>query len=125
MSVPIGVPPKWFRQEQRLVELCHAAIRYHQEAVKIPSEWLREICDLSAELLARDRQTALLAPDITETQGGLRPGESRNLPYPRPVNDDDARKVSHCYIGGYCHYLINRRCMCTCAMCADAKARDC
>lgn len=51
--LPIGVAPKWIRQEQRLEELCEAVVRYRQAALPIPGEWLEEIHDLSGELLAR------------------------------------------------------------------------
>jgi hypothetical protein len=58
---PLGVPPKWFRQEQRLEELCEAIIRYRQEALSIPDDWLEEIRNLAGELLGRSRICALRA----------------------------------------------------------------
>lgn len=35
----------------------------------------------------------------------------------------EKRKSEHCY-GTYCHYLVERRCMCLCAPCAAAKKKD-
>lgn len=58
---PLGVPPKWFLQEQRLEELCEAVIRYRREALSIPDDWLEEIRDLAGELLARSEICALRA----------------------------------------------------------------
>lgn len=58
---PLGVPPKWFRQEQRLEELCEAVVRYRQEAISIPDDWLAEIRDLAGDLLARSEICALRA----------------------------------------------------------------
>lgn len=55
---PLGVAPKWFHQEHRLGELCEAVVRYRQEAVSIPDEWLEEIRDLSGEILARSQTRA-------------------------------------------------------------------
>jgi hypothetical protein len=52
---PLGVPPKWLRQEQRLAELNEAVVRYRQEALPIPNDWLEEIRDLAGELLARSK----------------------------------------------------------------------
>jgi hypothetical protein len=52
---PLGVPPKWLRQEQRLEELCEAVIRYQQDNLRIPDDWLEEIRDLASELLARSK----------------------------------------------------------------------
>lgn len=52
---PLGVAPKWLRQEQRLEELCGAIIRYRQESLPIPDEWLKEVHDLAGELLARPK----------------------------------------------------------------------
>jgi len=35
----------------------------------------------------------------------------------------EKRKTEHCY-GTYCHYLVERRCMCLCAPCGAAKQKD-
>lgn len=53
---PLGVAPKWLRQEQRLEELCGAIIRYRQGALPIPDDLLEEVRELSGELLARSKQ---------------------------------------------------------------------
>lgn len=52
---PLGVAPKWIRQQQRLEELCEAVVRYRQAAFKVPDEWLSEICELTSELLSRSK----------------------------------------------------------------------
>jgi hypothetical protein len=52
---PLGVTPKWLRQEQRLEELCEAVIRYRQEALPVPADWLEEMRDLAGELLVRSK----------------------------------------------------------------------
>lgn len=41
-----------------------------------------------------------------------------------PKKPAPSAKVEHCYVGGHCSYLIDRRCICLCAKCADAVARD-
>lgn len=53
---PLGVAPKWIRQEQRLEELCEAVIRYLRAAEPIPDLWLEEIREVTGELLARSKR---------------------------------------------------------------------
>lgn len=53
---PLGVPPKWLRQEQRLEELCEAVVRYRRDSMAIPDDLLEEIRELAGELLIRSKQ---------------------------------------------------------------------
>ncbi len=50
---PIGVAPKWIRQEERLEELCRAVVRFREAALAIPREWLKEIRELAGALERR------------------------------------------------------------------------
>ena len=36
---------------------------------------------------------------------------------------EEKRKTEHCY-GTYCHYVTERRCMCLCRPCGEAKKKD-
>jgi hypothetical protein len=36
---------------------------------------------------------------------------------------EERRKADHCY-GTYCHYLTERRCICTCRSCGECRKRD-
>lgn len=48
---PLGCTPRNIAEEKRLIEVCSAACRYHDEGKKIPIEWIREIRDLTDSLL--------------------------------------------------------------------------
>ena len=39
---PLGLIPKWIRQEERQKEICQAIIRYFNANKKIPIEWIEE-----------------------------------------------------------------------------------
>lgn len=43
--------PRHIAEEKRLIEVCSAACRYHDEGKKIPIEWIREIRDLASSIL--------------------------------------------------------------------------
>lgn len=50
---PIGLIPEWLYKEQRLQEIKEAIVRYYQEGVGIPVEWVIEKNELSFWLSQR------------------------------------------------------------------------
>jgi hypothetical protein len=43
---PLGLIPKWLRQEERLKEIREAMLRYLEADVEIPEEWIEEFLEL-------------------------------------------------------------------------------
>ena len=39
---PLGLTPKWIRDESRFIEVCEAISRYYNAAYQIPIEWIEE-----------------------------------------------------------------------------------
>jgi len=44
---PLGLTPKWVRDQQRFDEICEALSRYYNEGKKIPIDWLIEYNSLA------------------------------------------------------------------------------
>ena len=50
---PLGVAPRWIREEQRIAELSEAIVRYAEANKEIPEEWTKEY----NELIARNKDS--------------------------------------------------------------------
>lgn len=48
---PIGLIPKWYRQEQRLAELAEAVTRYTDANEAVPTTWLIEMQEVTSYLI--------------------------------------------------------------------------
>lgn len=99
------------------------------------------------ELVERPPCGLRLAPETPFTKDELKtlqgsPFKGPDAPWPEKQNDiadcdlckrgstthshtgsGGAAPVSHCY-GPYCRYMTERRCICLCSMCGNAKAKD-
>jgi hypothetical protein len=43
---PIGLTPRWLREEMRVIEICEAIVRYKKAKIPVPFVWLEELRDL-------------------------------------------------------------------------------
>lgn len=43
---PLGLIPRWVKDEQRYIEVCAAISRYYNAGKKIPIEWIEEYNEL-------------------------------------------------------------------------------
>lgn len=50
LKPPIGLVPKYIRQEQRISEIFEAIVRYFEARKRIPDEWIEEYHELIYEL---------------------------------------------------------------------------
>jgi len=46
---PIGLTPKWLRDEQRAAEILAAMGRYVEAGKRIPHAWLKELAEVYGE----------------------------------------------------------------------------
>lgn len=51
---PLGLAPKWIRDEQRLWEIQAAIVRYYEAEMPIPIEWVEEYNQLITERNERE-----------------------------------------------------------------------
>jgi len=55
--LPLGLTPKWIRQEERLKEVKEAMLRYFNAGKEIPSEWSEEYEELIEALKSHPNGT--------------------------------------------------------------------
>jgi hypothetical protein len=56
---PLGLAPRWLREEQRADEITAAISRYEKEGFPVPEEWLEEMRYLQGRAVVRQSEAAV------------------------------------------------------------------